>query len=175
MEDCLAIDVRVLRSAGMLRAGEYVIDALRWTQRGKTVAEARIALDLERIENAKIVVTPELAKNNRAHHIQARCISCNFGGYRFQLICPINDTAHDILYLKDGKFASRQAHALTYRCQTSTKLSRVINQSAKLNSRLEGSDGIPRVRGKNRERVLRRWRKLQSDKLEILSERIESI
>jgi hypothetical protein len=172
VEDCLAIDMRVLKNSGMLRAGECVIDALRWSRGDKIVAQGKLRLDLEHINHAKITLSLSIANECIDQQIKLKPIRCNFGGWRYQLICPVNGTPHDVLYLSNGRFASRRAHALTYRSQNSTKLSRIIHRSIALQSRLDGRGKIRKVRGKNRQKALAKWHQLQSEKFDILAERI---
>ncbi len=40
-----------------------------------------------------------------------------FGGWRLYYLCPEQGHLCELLYLRDGRFASRQAHRLSYRSQ----------------------------------------------------------
>jgi hypothetical protein len=71
----------------------------------------------------------------------------HFGGTRWWFICPVTGERVGRLHLPPGasQFASRQAHGLTYACQTEDFYARAARRSRKLSARLGDDIGPPSV------------------------------
>jgi hypothetical protein len=101
-----------------------------------------------------------------------------FGGHRCYFICPITGRRCEVIYYAGGRFGSREAQRLSYAVQGMDDVSRARRKAAKLRSRLCGSGGLPRPRGRNRIDTVRQLRQaeygaktLYLDRLRILADR----
>lgn len=82
---------------------------------------------------------------------------CRFGGKRYYFECPRTCRRCEALFCVGGVFASRQFHRLTYASQSEDALGRMHRARGKAEARALGTDGNPRPRGANRERLVDRW------------------
>tara|TARA_R110000772_G_scaffold27017_1_gene69114 strand:- start:4602 stop:5192 length:591 start_codon:yes stop_codon:yes gene_type:complete len=173
VEDHPALDLRILKRLQLLMPGECTYDVLRWSNGGLSVAEARIFVDLEELHSAQIKIHMQVADNSISQHIDIEADACGLGGHRYYMICPINGTRNQILYWCNDQFASRQAHALTYRSQTSTELSRARKRTAKLHSHLKGNDGFKRPRGRRRYSLVQKLNCSQREERALMTARAQ--
>jgi hypothetical protein len=97
------------------------------------------------------------------------------GGWRCYFICPLTARRCEILYYAGGRFASRDAQRLSYSVQNMTDLSRVQRKTAKLYSRLQGSDGLPRARGHHRIEVAELLRDARRKAKELYLDRLRDL
>ena len=62
VEEMLALDIRVLRRLGVVRAGECVCDTVRWSTDGLSASSARLRVDLSDIERGgTIAITGDMS------------------------------------------------------------------------------------------------------------------
>ena len=152
VEQFPAIDLRILRRAGLLRPGECTYDTLRWQNQAPEVLSARIFIDLSDTGDASMRIVGAGAINQR---VAIECVPCRYGGVRCYFLCPVDCVRCQQLFLADGQFASRKAHRLTYASQSEDDLSRIRRKAHRLRRRVEGDGCHPRARGRNR------WHKVQ--------------
>jgi hypothetical protein len=141
-----ALDLRILRRAGLMRPGECTYDTLTWRNQASRASSVRIFVDLSDDRHASV----RLGGDGIDQDIELIATPSGFGGVRHHMICPINGARSEVLYLVDGIFASRQAHRLTYASQSQDELGRLRRKANKLHRRLEGDDRYARPRGRNR-------------------------
>ena len=72
--------------------------------------------------------------------------SGRFGGHRWFFQCPLTKRRCERLYFVSGKFMSRQAARLSYRCQSEGYADRLLRQKAKVERRLNGDSARGRAR-----------------------------
>lgn len=152
VEQFPAIDLRILRRAGLLRPGECTYDTLHWQNQAPKVLSARIFIDLSDTGDASMRIVGAGTVNQR---VAIECVPCPYGGVRCYFLCPVEGIRCQQLFLADGQFASRKAHRLTYASQSEDDLSRVRRKANRLRRRVEGDACRPRPRGRNR------WHKMQ--------------
>lgn len=151
VEDMLTLDIRALKRLGVLRTGECVIDNMYWSIGGLSTAYARLRVDICDIERGgTLTITGDMPGGAITQHIAIEALPSSFGGYRCYFVCPVTAARCEILYYADGHFASRKAQRLSYIAQGMTDLSRARRKIAKLHSRLEGTNGFRRRRGRKR-------------------------
>lgn len=153
VEQYPALDLRILRRAGLMRPGECTYDTLTWQNQVPEALSVRAFIDLSDDRRALI----RLRGDGITQDIAIVATPSGFGGVRHHMLCPIAGRPCEVLYLVDGLFASRQAHRLTYRSQSEDELGRARRKAIKLHRRLEGDLRYRRPRGLNRyERVAQR-------------------
>lgn len=146
VEEFPAIDLRVLKRAGLLKHGECTYDTLRWRSPDLRVLEVRIFVDLSDAGDASIRIAGH-APDQRA---VIECVACPYGGYRYYFLCPLNGTRCEQLFFVDDIFASRKAHRLTYSSQSEDALSRARRKVRKLQRVVEGDARYARSLRSNR-------------------------
>jgi len=153
VEQYPALDLRILRRAGLMRPGECTYDTLTWRNQAPNALSVRIFIDLSDERQGSIRLRGDAIIQN----ITLTAIPSGFGGMRHHMLCPIAARPCDVLYLVDGMFASRRAHRLTYRSQSEDELGRARRKASKLYRRLCGDLRYRRPRGPNRyEKVAQR-------------------
>lgn len=151
VEDALALDIRVLRRLGALRAGECMIDTVHWSKRGLRTASARLRTDLSVIERGGVMtITGTMPDGAIKQHVAIEPVASSYGGHRCYFVCPVTAERCEVLYYTEGRFASRHAHRLSYATQNMNNLSRARCKVTRLRTRLEGKAGYRRPRGNNR-------------------------
>lgn len=157
VEEMLALDIRVLRRLGALRAGECVIDTVHWSKRGLRTASARLRADLSDIERGgTVMITGMMPDGAIKQHIGIDAVQSAYGGHRCYLVCPVTAERCEVLYYAGRRFASRQAHRLSYATQNMNDISRARFRVAKLRRCLEGTPTKSRPRGRNKNAILRK-------------------
>jgi hypothetical protein len=153
VEQYPALDLRILRRAGLMRPGECTYDTLTWRNQAPGALSVRAFIDLSDDRRATI----RLRGDGINQDIELIATPSGFGGTRHHMLCPMAGRPCEVLYLVDGMFASRQAHRLTYRSQSEDELGRARRKAIKLRRRLKGDLRYRRPRGPNRyERVAQR-------------------
>jgi hypothetical protein len=155
VEQFPAIDLRILRRAGLLRPGECTYDTLRWQDQAPEALSSRIFIDLSDIGDASMRIISAGGAGTINQRVAIECVPCPYGGVRCYFLCPVNGIRCQQLFLADGQFASRKAHRLTYASQSEDDLSRIRRKAHRLRRRVEGDACHPRPRGRNR------WHKMQ--------------
>jgi hypothetical protein len=142
--------MRALRRLGFVRAGECIIDTLRWSNGGLGVATARVRVDLSDIDSATLTIRAQTHCGAIKQRVAVVATACRFGGHRFYFLCPDDGHRCEVLYLVGGRFASRRSHGLSYTVQGMDRLARVRRRRRKLRHRLNGHGLSPRPRGSKR-------------------------
>ena len=157
VEDMLALDIRVLRRLGVVRAGECTCDTVHWTIGGLSTSSARLRVDLSNIERGGImVIVGEMPDGAIKQHVAIEMVPSPFGGHRCYFICPFTARRCEVIYYAGGHFGSREAQRLSYAVQGMNEVSRARRKTAKLRSRLCGSGDQRCPRGRNRIDTVRR-------------------
>ena len=151
VEQFPAIDLRVLKRAGLLKAGECTYDTLCWRNQDLEALSVRIFVDLSDADDASIRVAGEVPTQCAA----LECVPCPYGGHRCYFLCPLSGTRCEQLFLVDGIFASRKAHRLTYASQSENELTRARRKVRKLHRQVDGDTRYARPRGGNRWSAMR--------------------
>lgn len=141
-----AIDLRVLKRAGLLKPGECAYDTLCWRNQDLEMLEVRIFVDLSDAKDAVLRIAGGVADQRAA----IECVPCPFGGYRCYFLCPLSGARCEQLFFVDGIFASRKAQGLTYASQSEDGLSRARRKVRKLDRQVSGDTRYARPRGRNR-------------------------
>ncbi len=178
VEEVLALDIRALRRLGALQAGECIIDTVHWPRRGLRGASVRLRSDLSTVDRGGVVTISGMMPDGAVmQDIAIESVPAGFGGWRCYFICPVTADRCEVLYYAVGRFASRNAHRLSYMSQNLTELSRARRKVAKLAARLEGEAGFRRPRGRNRLAVVGKLedasRKARALYLEKMKSRVE--
>lgn len=155
VEQYPAIDLRVLRRAGLLSAGQCTYTTLHWRNQAPEALSARIFIDLSDTGDASMRIVRSEDYGAMAERVAIECVACPYGGARCYFLCPLIGVRCEQLFLADGIFASRKAHKLTYASQSEDPLSRARRKARKLHRQVEGDFRYARPRGRNR------WRKVQ--------------
>lgn len=159
VEEMLALDIRVLRRLGVVRAGECTCDTVQWSIGGLSASSVRLRIDLSDIERGGgMTISGDMPDSAINQHFAVEMVPSPFGGHRCYFICPLTARRCEVLYYAGGRFASREAQRLSYAVQGMNEMSRARRKAAKLRSRLKGSIALPRPRGRNRIDTVRRLR-----------------
>jgi hypothetical protein len=151
VEQMVALDIRILRRLGVVRPGECTCDAVHWSIGGLSTSSARLRIDLSDIERGGgMAITGDMPEGAIIQHVAIEMVPSPFGGHRCYFICPVTGHRCEVIYYAGGRFASRDAQRLSYAVQGMDEVSRARRKATKLRSRLCGSGGQPRPRGRNR-------------------------
>lgn len=176
VEEMLALDIRLLRRLGVVRAGECTCDTVCWSIGGRSAYSARLRIDLSDLERGgSAIITGEMPDGGIKQHIAIEMAPSPFGGHRCYFICPVTGRRCEVIYYSGGRFASREAQRLSHAVQGLNKLSRAQRKAAKLRSRLFGSRGQPRLRGRNRIETLSRLREAEYEAKTIHLDRLRAL
>ncbi len=176
VEDALALDIRALRRLDVVRAGECVCDTVRWSIDGLRAPSVRLRIDLSDIERGGMMtVTGDMPGGTIKQRIAIEGVPSSLGGWRCYFICPVTARRCEVLYFARGRFASREAQRLSYAVQSMNDLSRARRKTAKLCSRLCGSGGQPRPRGRNRIETVRRFREAEYEMKTLYLDRLRTL
>ena len=148
IEKTVPLDMRTLRRLSLVRAGECVIDTVHWSIAPSSALEARLRVDLSALDAATATITVKTPSSGPVkQRIGVEALPCRYGGHRFYFVCPVRRCRSEVLYLVDGRWASRRAHGLTYATQSMGEFDRVRRRRRKLQARLHGKGLTPRPRG----------------------------
>jgi hypothetical protein len=179
VEETLELDIRKLRRLGVIAPGECIIDTLHWSIGGLRTANVRLRVDLSDIERGGIMaISGDMPDGGINQRVAIEMVPSPFGGHRCYFMCPFAARRCEVLYYVEGRFGSREAQRLSYAVQGMNEVSRARRKASKLRSRLCGSGGQPRPRGRNRIDTVGRFRQaeyeaktLYLDRLRILADR----
>lgn len=166
-----AIDLRILRRAGLIAPGECTYDTLSWRNQASRALRARIFVDLSDADDASLRIVGDGIDQRAA----MACVPWAFGGMRCYFLCPIYGTRCEVLYLVDGILASRKAHGLTYASQSEDDLSRARRRARKLHRQVDGDARYVRPRGRNRQRKKQQFKQAKMDALMMYRERLHNL
>lgn len=155
VEQYPAIDLRLLRRAGLLGAGQCTYTTLHWGNQAPEALSVRIFSDLSDTADASMRVVGSEDYSAMAKRVAIECVPCPYGGVRCYFLCPLIGARCEQLFLVDGIFASRKAHKLTYASQSEDELSRARRKLRKLHRQVEGDFRYARPRGRNRWRMVK--------------------
>jgi hypothetical protein len=166
-----AIDLRILRRAGLIAPGECTYDTLCWRNQASRALRVRIFVDLSDADDASL----RIIGDDIDQRVAIECVPWGFGGMRCYFLCPIDGIRCEALYLVDGIFASRQAHGLTYASQSENELSRARRKARKLHRQVDGDVRYGRPRGRNRRRKMKQFKRAKMDALMMYRERLHNL
>lgn len=176
VEGMLALDIRVLRRLGVVRPGECTCDTAQWSISGLSTSSARLRIDLSDIERGGVMAIAGAMRDGAINqHIAIEMLASPFGGHRCYFICPFTARRCEVLYYAGGRFGSREAQRLSYAVQGMNDVSRARRKTAKLRSRLCGSGGQPRPRGRNRIDTVRRLREAEFEAKTLYLDRLRNL
>lgn len=176
VEETLALDIRVLRRLGVVRPGECTCDTVQWSIGGVSASSARLRVDLSDIERGGIMaITGDLPDGAINQRVAIEMVPSPFGGHRCYFICPFTARRCEVIYYAGGRFGSREAQRLSYAVQSMNEVSRARRKTAKLRSRLCGSGGQPRPRGRNRIDTVRRLREAEFEAKTLYLDRLRNL
>jgi len=162
VEEMLTLGIRALRRLGVVRPGECIIDTVHWSIGGLRTASARLRIDLSDIERGGVMaITGDMCDGAIKQRVAIEMVPSPFGGHRCYFLCPFTTRRCEILYYAGGRFGSREAQRLSYAVQGMNDVSRARRKASKLRSRLCGSGGQPRPRGRNRIDTVSRLREAE--------------
>ena len=176
VEEMLALDIRVLRRLGVIAPGECIIDTLHWSIGGLSTASARLRVDLSDIERGGVMtINGEMPDGATSQNVDIEMVPSPFGGHRYYFICSFTAQRCEVLYYTGGRFGSRKAQRLNYAVQGMNVISRASRKTVKLRSRLSGSGGKPRPRGRNRIDVVSRLRMAEYEAQALYLDRLRAL
>ena len=176
VEDALALDIRTLRRLGAVHAGECVCDAVCWSINGLSASSARLRVDLSDVERGGMMtITGGMHDGTIKQSVAIEGVPSSLGGWRCYFICPVTARRCEVLYYREGRFASREAQRLSYAVQGMNDLSRARHKAAKLRSRLTGLGNVPRPRGPNRIDIVGRMRDAELQAKGLYLDRLRSL
>jgi len=176
VEQMLALDIRKLRRLGVVRAGECTCDTVQWSIGSLRTSCARLRVDLSDIERGGgATITGDMPDGSIKQHVAIEMVPSPFGGHRCYFVCPVSARRCEVLYYAGGRFASREAQRLSYVVQGMNDLSRARRKAAKLCSRLRGSGGQPRQRGRNRIDTVSRLREAEYEAKALYFDRLRAL
>ena len=176
VEDTLALDIRVLRRLGVVRAGECTCSTVHWSIGGLSLSSARLRIDLSDIERGGVMaIDADMPGGAIKQHVAIEMVPSPFGGHRCYFICPFTARRCEVIYYAGGRFGSREAQRLRYAVQGMNECSRARRKAAKLRSRLSGSGSQPRPRGRNRIDTVRRLRQAELEAKTLYLDRLRDL
>lgn len=176
VEQMLALDIRALRRLGVVRVGECTCDTVHWSISGLSASSARLRADLSDIERGGVMaITGNMPDCAIKQRVAIEMVPSPFGGHRCYFICPFTARRCEVIYYAGGRFGSREAQRLSYMVQGMDEVSRARRKAAKLRSRLCGSGGQPRPRGRNRIDTVRRLRQAEYEAKTLYLDRLRDL
>lgn len=162
LEEVPALDIRALRRLGVVAPGECIIDTLHWSIGGLSASRVRLRVDLTDVECGGVMtIIGDMTDGTIKQPVAIEVLPSPLGGHRCYFICPFTARRCEVLYYAKGRFASREAQHLSYAVQGMSQISRAYRKITKLRSRLCGSGGLPRPRGRNRIDMVDRLRQAE--------------
>lgn len=175
VEQYPAIDLRILKRAGLLKPDECTYDTLYWRNQDLRVLEVRIFIDLSDIDDASMRIVAAEGNKTINQTVEMECVPCPFGGVRTYFRCPLNRIRCQLLFLINGLFASRKAHRLTYASQSENELSRAHRKVRKLHRQVEGDSRYARPRGTKRYQKVQQLKQAEHDARALYLDRLRAM
>jgi hypothetical protein len=176
VEQMLALDIRILRRLGVVRPGECTCDTVHWSIGGLSASSARLRVDLSDIDHGGVMaITGNMPDGGIKQRVAIYLVPSPFGGHRCYFICPFTARRCEVIYYAGGRFGSREAQRLSYAVQGMDEVSRARRKVAKLRSRLCGSGGQPRPRGRNRIDAVSRLREAEYEAKTLYLDRLRTL
>ena len=118
VEDCLVLSIKELLDQGMIQQGSLRTGSWCWTDVDTFQFHGRIwyEADLRNHEKASLRLQYQVDGVSMDYYVLLTFTEPPYGGRRWWFRCPVNNIRATKLYLPPGapRFASRQAHSLTY-------------------------------------------------------------
>lgn len=175
VEQFPAIDLRILKRAGLLRIGECTYTTLHWGNQAPEAPSARIFIDLSDTGDASMRIVRPKNYGAVTERVAIECVPCPYGGFRYYFLCPLAGRRCEQLFLVDAIFASRKAHSLTYASQSEDDLSRARRKVRKLHRQVEGDFRYARPRGRNRWRAVQRLKAAKNEARVLYHDRLRAL
>ncbi len=157
VEHVIRLDMRRLRQIGMVKPGARTSGAIQWSTNGRVTNSIGLAVDLTNPSMCFAKLDFTSGGEAREQVVSISADPCRFGGRCYYFRCPRTYDRCVSLHCVGGVFASRRAHRLTYASQCEDQLGRLHRARLKAEARALGTDGKPRPRGANCERLVQRW------------------
>lgn len=176
-DDCIRIELPVLRRLGMLRRGWSHRRTLTWACDGRTTAELTVVTDIECHERYPCLKMTGHAFGRQIDHlVMLDSEPQRFGGERWFALCPFTGGKRcTTLVLPPGKqhFASVKGWGVPYASQNEDAIGRSHRAIGKATSRLQGLSKYARKPTRERliDRIVDREEVIDME-FERLSERI---
>lgn len=122
VEDHPAIDLRWLRRQAPLRSGTSTCLDLSWVHQPSNATVARCIVRFSISDDGAGYLQTSQSPTVLRQGARIVVRPTVFGGRRSYYVCPTRGHLCEVLYLRDGIFASRQAHRLVYRSQSRPSL-----------------------------------------------------
>lgn len=175
VEQYPSIDLRVLRRAGLLSAGECSYTTLYWQNQAPEALSARLFIDLSDADDAWMRIISSAHHGGMTERVAIERAPCHYGGVRSYFVCPLLGVRCEQLFRVDGVFASRKAHRLTYASQSEDGLSRSRRKVRKLFRQIEGDYRYARPRGHNRWHAVQRLKAAKEEAHQQYCERLRAL
>jgi hypothetical protein len=175
VEQYPAIDLRILRRAGLLSAGQCSYTTLHWGNQAPEALSVRIFIDLSDTDDASMRIVTSEDHGGMVDRVAIECVPCPYGGVRCYFLCPLIGVRCEQLFFVDGIFASRKAHKLTYASQREDELSRARRKVRKLQRQVEGDFRYARPRGRNRWRMVQDLKAAKSGARAVYHDRLRAL
>lgn len=146
---------------GFLKPGAWCSGTMSWTRYGETSGSINFSVDLRDPDRGVAHLWFSHEGVERRQIVQMAAVPCRYGGRRYYFLCPKTGQLCAVLCCVHGYFASRQYHRLAYSSQSEDYWDRLLRARNKVQARLDGEDGRPRPKGRNRERLFARWQALE--------------
>jgi hypothetical protein len=129
-EQCLPLDVRVMRRHGVLRNGYSGGWSWTWTG-GERAGSIGFTVD-----GAMLRLSYSVSGDPRTQYVPIVRSPCNFGGSRPWFRCPVGGERVAVLYMRGGRFACRRCQRVAYLSQSEDTIGRTWRRQGKAEKRL---------------------------------------
>ena len=159
VEAAIRLDLRKMRRQGFFVPGSVTSGVQRWhwVATGQETGSVNVSVNLSDPVSGSVTIRFNLNGEPKVQTIDLVSVPMRYGGRRYYFICPRRGTRCEVLPMAGGVFASRQALRLTYQSQSSDRVDRLRDRAWKLQRRIWPDKGKPRLRGRNRERLVEAW------------------
>lgn len=139
VEGQLSIDIRQLKRDNFLTPG--IAGIYRWHKGKDNISSICFRVEKERLILMYRYVYDDKNWEEVERTIHFSWTSCNYGGRRRWLMCPVNRCGRRVvvLYGSGGQFACRHCHNLAYECQREDALQRSIRRYDKIIFKIGGN------------------------------------
>ena len=140
VEDCLFLDVRILKRQNQLEHGSH---AISWTRSGEDAGSIQIVVALPKVLlRYRTRLGTEFEWTNNKQELTICTTACHFGGFRQWWRCPRCGRRLAILYYLVDAFACRHCNNLVHGSRLESAIRRANKRSNKSRSRLGDNSHI---------------------------------
>jgi hypothetical protein len=164
VEDCLRLDVRRMRSAGLLQPG--YVGGWQWTDTKTGNPTSTVGISFE-----EGVVTLTYVVNGKPHQQLVRLdhTACHLGNSRPWFFCPVGGERVALLYFQSRQFACRRCQHLAYRSQSEDFTGRGWRRQLKAEAKLGANWARPKgMHGRTRTRLMEKIFECEMEREEVL-------